>query len=342
MCRRWGWAAALALLWANPLAAQGQAEALRRVEAQLDSMRGVAELRASALAAASATDTAVAGRLRVTTSVPLRPLAQAAADQAWALLVRRFGASVTSRATIPVIQFGDATSSPLAGADTSEVARGFERLASDAIWRHQGALFAEWLRGNVPGVEFPASDRAVIAEELLRTPARSNRACYQGDAAACAVSLGLRVGPDTLAEWYLPEAWPRLATMVGGQLSGLETVSKQQCEQAGDSAACRAILTPAHVLLPVSVGGRRFLLQEALDVGGDGAFERLTSAGDLALADRLSNAAGLPLDSLLTRWSTAIRAGAPHGPAQPSWELFLAAAWSALLLLVVLGGPRWR
>jgi hypothetical protein len=324
------------------LAAQGQAEALRRVEAQLDSMRGVAELRANALAAASATDTAVAGGLRVTTSAPLRPLAQAAADQAWALLVRRFGASVTSGATIPVIQFGDATSSPLAGADTSEVARGFERLASDAIWRDQGALFAEWLRGNVPGVEFPASDRAVIAEELLRTPARSNPACYRGDTAACAVSLGLRAGPDTLTEWYLPESWPRLATMVGGQLSGSETMAQQQCEASGDLAACRTILTPAHVLPPVSVGGRRFLLQEALDVGGDGAFERLTAAGNIPLADRLADAAGMPLDSLLARWSASIRAATPRGPARPAWELLLAAAWSAVLLAVVLGGPRWR
>ncbi|MEZ4412956.1 MAG: hypothetical protein R2910_08240 [Gemmatimonadales bacterium] len=332
----------IALLWANPVAAQDQASALLRVEAQLDSIGRVAERRDSVFAAASRTDTAVAGGLRVATPRQFRPLAQAAADQAWALLVRRFGTSVTSRATIPVIQFGDASSAPSPDADTSEIARSLEQSASQAIWRQQGEAFTEWLGGNLSGVELPASDRAIIAQELLRIPARPNRACYQGDAAACAVSLGLRAGPDTLAEWYLPEAWPRLATMVGGQLSGLETVSKQQCEQTGDSAACRAILTPAHVLLPVSVGGRRFLLQEALDAGGDGAFERLTSAGDLALADRLSNAAGLPLDSLLSRWSTAIRAGAPHGPARPAWELFLAAAWSALLLAVVLGGPRWR
>jgi len=130
--------------------------------------------------------------------------------------------------------------------------------------------------------------------------------------------------------------------MVGGQLSGRETVARQQCTVSGDPAACRAILTPAHVLLPVGVGGRRILLQEALDAGGTGAFERLTSAGDLALADRLSNAAGMPIDSLLSRWSAAIRAQTPRGPARPAWELLLAAAWSAVLLAAVLGGPRWR
>lgn len=342
MCRRWAWAVAAALLWTQPLAAQSQAEALRRVEAQLDSMQRVDRLRDSVFAAASRTDTAVAGGLRVSTSRQFRPLAQAAADHAWPRLVLRFGASVASRATIPVFQFGDVNAFPPADADTSEVAREFERLASDAIWREQGALFTEWLRGNVPGAGFSASDRAVIAQELLRTPARPNRACFQGDVAACALSLGVRAGPDMLGEWYLPETWPRLVTMVGGQLSGRETVAREQCVASGDLAACRVILTPARVMLPVGIGGRRYLLQEALAAGGDGAFERLTSTGDLALADRLSNAAGMPLDSLLARWSTSIRAATPRGPARPAWELLLAAAWSAVLLAAVLGGSRWR
>ena len=343
MCRRWVWVLASGLLWTRPLAAQDPAETLRRVEAELDSMRRVAELGDRVLAAASRTDTAVAGGLRVTTSRQFRLLAQAAADQAWALLVHRFGASVASQATLPVLQFGgDANASPPADADTSEVARGFARMASDAIWRQQGALVSEWLHGNVPGAELTASDRAVIARELLRIPARPNEDCFRGDAAACAVSLGIGAGPNTLVEWYLPETWPRLAMMVGGQLSGRETVARQQCTVSGDPAACRAILTPAHVLLPVGVGGRRILLQEALDAGGTGAFERLTSAGDLALADRLSNAAGMPIDSLLSRWSAAIRAQTPRGPARPAWELLLAAAWSAVLLAAVLGGPRWR
>jgi len=342
MCRRWKWTAAFAVFCATPLAAQDQAETLGRVEAELDSLQRVADLRDSIFAAASTSDTAVAGGLRVTTSRQFRPLAQAAADQAWARLVRRFGASAASQATIPVLQYGDADHSPPADADTSEVARGFERLASDAIWRHQGALVSDWLRGHVPGVALSASDRTVIAQELLRTPARPNRDCFRGDAAACAVSLGIHAGPDTLLDWYLPETWPRLVTMVGGQLSGRETMARQQCAATGEPAACRAILTPARVMLPVGIGGRRFLLQEALAVGGDGAFERLTSTGDLALADRLANAAGVPLDSLLVRWSASVRAETPRGPARPVWELLLAAAWSAVLLAVVLGGSRWR
>ena len=342
MCRRWVWLLPAVLWWTGPVAAQDRAAALRRVEARLDSIRHVGEVRDSLFAAASMTDTTVVGGLRIVSPRRYQPIAQAAAVQAWAALERRFGAAVTARASIPMLQFGDARSSPSRSADTSEVARSFARSAADAIWRQQGPLFTDWLRGNVPGVEFSPSDRTAIAQELLRIPARTNRACYGGDAAACAVSLGIRAGPDTLAEWYPAETWPRLATLAGGHLSGLETTAKQRCKDSGDPTACRTILTPAHLLLPVSVGGRRFLVQEALEAGGDGAFGRLTAPGNIALEDRLSNAAGIPLDSLLAGWSASIRAETPRGPAQPAWELLLAAAWSAVLLAAVLGGPRWR
>jgi len=333
----------MAVAWASPLVAQDQAAALRRVEARLDSVQAVARRRDSLSAAASANDTVVVGGLRVAIPRELRPITQAAAAQAWRALERRFGASVVAQASIPVLRFGDASSAPSESVDTSEVARAFEQSAADAIWRQQGPLFTDWLRGNVlPGRELSASEKAVIAQELVVIPARSNLACHRGDAAACAVSLGLRVGPDTLAEWYPPGAWPRLAGMVGGQLSGLENEARRECEATGNPAACRAILTPGHILWPVSVGGRRLLVQEALTAGGAGAFERLMPAGDRDLGGRLADAAGIPLDSLLGQWSAALRTGTTHGPARPTWELLLAAAWSALLLMAALGGSRWR
>lgn len=332
----------MAVAWASPLVAQDQAAALRRVEARLDSVQAVARRRDSLSAAASANDTVVVGGLRVAIPRELRPIAQAAAAQAWGSLERRFGASVAAWASIPVLRFGDANSSPSESADTSEVARAFEQSAAAAIWRQQDPLLTDWLRGNVPGRELSASEKAGIVQELVVVPARSNLACHRGEAAACAVSLGLRVGPDTLAEWYPPGAWPRLAGMVGGQLSGLENEARRECEATGNPAACRAILTPGHVLWPVSVGGRRLLVQEALDAGGVGAFERLTAASGRDLGGRLASAAGIPLDSLLGQWSAVLRTGTTHGPARPTWELLLAAAWSALLLVATLGGSRWR
>ena len=342
MYRRWLLGVSLAILSAGPLAAQDQAAVLRRMEAQLDSMQRVVELRDSMNKRASSSDTVVAGGLRIATSPKFLALATAAAEAARRGLEARFGAAVTARVRIPVIQFGGAHSPVSPRADTSVVARGFERMATDAIWRQQGTLFTGWLRGSVPGTESTPSDWSLLAEELQQTPARPNRACFEGAPAACAIALGLRLGPDTLAEWYAPDTWPRLAKLVWDSPPGRDRMARQRCIDSGDETACRIILTPSRILLPVSVGGRRRLIQQALEAGGAGAFERLIAPGDRRLDDRLSDAAGLPIDTLLARWSAAVRAEAPHGPARPAWELLLGLAWSAVLLAAVLGGPRWR
>jgi len=342
MCSRWFRGLLVPVLWAGTLAAQDQAAVLRRMEARLDSMHRVVELRDSAYARASTSDTVVAGALRIATSPRLRSLAQAAADQAWRRLEARFGASVAERADIPVLDFGGANSSAPLNADISVIARGFENAVSEEIWRQQDIVSMVWLRGNASYEESSASDRRIIAEELVRTPALPNQACFLGDASACAVALGIRLGTDTLAQWYPPDTWPRLAALVGGQLTGLESIARQRCVSSGDTGACRTILTPVRLTLPVGVAGRRFLLRLALETGGVGAFERLTTHGDATLEERLSNAAGLPIDTLLTRWSAAIRAAPTRGPARPAWELLLGAAWTALLLAAVLGGSRWR
>ncbi len=199
-----------------------------------------------------------------------------------------------------------------------------------------------WLRGNPPGDEFSVSDLRIVALELVQRPARSNQGCFEGDPAACATSLGLRLGPDTLADWYPPETWPRLATLVGGYLPGAETIAKERCARSGEESACRTILTPSRVTPPVSIGGRRFLAQLALEAGAAESFRRSGGDGGLSLEDQLSSTAGVSLDTLLSRWSAAVRTAPLRGPARPVWELLLGIAWSGLLLLVIVGAPRWR
>jgi hypothetical protein len=180
-----------------------------------------------------------------------------------------------------------------------------------------------------------------LAAELLRTPARPNRACYAGETMACAAALGIHVGPDTLDEWFERSTWPRLAGMVYGELNGLERVARQRCMDSGDLSACRSILTPARVLPPVSVIGRQYLVQLALESGGASAFERLTADPGATIEQRLAGAAGVPIDTLLERWSAGLRA-APRSPAASYQELLLGLAWSGLLLAMALRGSRWR
>lgn len=327
--------------WGGSLAAQEPAAVLQRMEERLDSMQRVVDARASAAVLASSTDTVVAGGLRIITSSGLRRMAQAGADEAWQNLVGQFGPSVAARATIPAIQFGTAGATVPRNADIGQLARGFEQAAAQAIWRTQGADVLSWLRGNVPTGGISPADVGDLAAELLRTPARPNRACFAGEAKACASTLGLRVGADTLDEWFEPSTWPRLADMVGGGLDRLEAAARERCMNQDDLPSCRSVLTPRRLLPPIGASGRQYLVQLALESGGDSAFERLTADPGITMELRLAAAAGVPADTLLNRWSAGLRA-VPRGPALPGGELLLWIAWSGLLLAMVLGGSRWR
>jgi hypothetical protein len=226
-------------------------------------------------------------------------------------------------------------------ADIRQLARGFEQAAAQAIWRTQGADVLSWLGGTVPTGGISPSEVGDLAAELLRTPARPNRACFAGEAKACASTLGIRVGTDTLEEWFEPGTWPRLAEMLGGELNGPDRAARQRCMQQNDLPACRSVLTPGRVLPPVSTAGRQYLVQLALESGGPSAFERLTADTGVSIEHRVAAAAGVPTDTLLNRWSAALRA-VPRGPAVPGGELLLWFAWSGLLLAMALRGSRWR
>lgn len=330
--------------WGGSLPAQEPAAVLQRMEERLDSMERARALRDSLAHGADYGDTVVAGGLRIATSPRLRPLALAAGEEAWQILVTRFGRSATVPGALPVTTFGSSWSAVpkrIRGRRVRELARGFEQSGAQWIWQTQGAGVLDWLRGGVPAGTISQSDVGDLAAELLRTPARPNRACYTGETMACAAALGLRVGADTLAEWFEPTTWPRLAGMVYGELNVLERVARQRCMDQGDLSACRSVLTPARVLTPVGSLGRRYLVQLALESGGVSAFERLTADTGVALEHRLASAAGVPIDTLLNRWSASLRA-IPRGPAAPPQELLLGLAWSGFLLAMALRGSRWR
>jgi hypothetical protein len=323
------------------LAAQEPAAVLQRMEERLDSMQQARALRDSLAHRTDYGDTVVAGGFRIATSQRFRPLALAAGEEAWKSLVTRFGSSVMVQGALPVTTFGGSRSTVPKRPRVEELARGFEQGGAQWIWQTQGAAVLGWLGGGVPTGTISPADVGDIAADLLRTPARPNRACYAGETMACAAALGIHLGTDTLDTWFEPSTWPRLAGMVYGELNGLERAARQRCMDQGDLSACRSILTPARVLPPVGVLGRQYLVQLAFESGGASAFERLTADPGVTIEHRLAAAAGVPIDTLLNRWSASLRA-VPRGPAAPPQELLLGLAWSGILLAMALGGSRWR
>ena len=83
------------------------------------------------------------------------------------------------------------------------------------------------------------------------------------------------------------------------------------------------------------------LLLAALSAGGPGAWPRLRAAADSGIRTALAAAAGMPLDSLLSRWRVGLLSLRPT--ANPlSYPVAIAALiWSVALLAGALGASRW-
>lgn len=335
-------AVGMTLLGAAPVAAQDSLAMLTQMEARLDSLRRAAALADSLAAPSVVTDTVIAGGLRVATSPGLRPFVEAAAAEAWDSLEARFGTSALAAQALPVILFGGPSTVIPESMDRHELARGLEGAIAQSIWRRQDPLLTSWLLGSFPTGNVLEEDLQSIASELARRPARPNARCLRGEASACAVALGLRVGPDPLSEWYAENIWPRLAEMSESSLTGRDALLRDRCSARQDMTACREVLTPHRIAPPVSTRGRRLLVELALEAGGAGAFDRLTADTGGTLEQRLEAAAVMPADTLLSRWTASVAAAIPGSPAPGRGEFLLVLAWSATVMMMTIRGSRWR
>lgn len=330
------------LLWALPVTAQDSPARLVLMEARLDSLRRAAARADSLAFDLVGTDTVVAGGVRVATSPALRPLVQAAADEAWDRLEARFGVEALAVEALPPVRFGGPESVSPRFVDRHELARGIEGAVAQAVWRREAGPFTDWLRGSFPTGDLEEADLEFIAGELARRPARPNLPCLRGEASACGVALGLRPVADTLAEWYPEAAWPRLADWMEASLIGEDAELRDRCSGMQDLVACRAVLTPHRIAPPISGRGRRVLVELALSMGGTGAFDRLTADAGGTIEQRLEAAAGVPFETLLSTWTASVTAAIPGSPGPAGGESLLVLAWSAVVAMLAIRGSRWR
>ncbi len=124
------------------------------------------------------------------------------------------------------------------------------------------------------------------------------------------------------------------------------TGKAQRACVAGDLDACGYAVWLRESRDPSLGGGypafvRADLLLTALEVGGPGAWRRLTAAADSSVEQALAAAAGLPADSLLARWRGQLLAMRPTQTPLASGGVLLGVAWVALLLLGTAGIAKW-
>lgn len=206
---------------------------------------------------------------------------------------------------------------------------------------------ADWLGAALRPTLRPQDERAAVFVQLVTAPSEAVRACFLGDIARCKDVLQIGDSTGLLARWYVTPA--EREALVTESFSdyfarGTTAPSLQRCAQHHDDA-CTALLQslpPGTLPRPLAHPARMLLVREALDTGGREAYRRLTARPSAPIREKLSNAAGMDIDSLVVRWRNDVLAARPKPLALPWWAGFAAIGWTAFFGFCALRSSRWR
>lgn len=234
-------------------------------------------------------------------------------------MVRRFGAAVrivgdTSRPRMEMVR--RAIGRRLGAHDL--VPQLTTLVDAFALDRADSALSVWTLARRLPMGEPNAEEWTDAYLDLATSESFTLRQCGRGVANACLLSLGIVSDAATSVEtWYAPEDYRPLVREVGytfaSRQSPTEMEAVRACINRHDIASCQTVVTrmpPARVPAPLGAEARRTFLDEVFRAGGEGAYERLLVTPG-TVRERLSAAAGLPLEQVATRWRERVMRSRP-------------------------------
>lgn len=300
-------------------------------------------------------DTIRVGALTIVTNASPLPLREAAA-RAWPLIESVYGVDARQLEQRPYVivpvdpdtsverpRWHNGTEIPW---DQDVVSLTLLLLATVPIAPADTAL-QNWLGGPVRPLIHADLERADVYVRLVTAPSQASRHCLIGDLSACRDALDLLEWGDRLARWY-PSARERRSLLKTFTLysfeGGTQVPMLRACAEGSDSA-CTALLRslpPGSLPRPLSYDARATLVSDALRLGGPAAYRRLMASARLPIADRLSAAGGMAIDSLLARWRAEILAARPLPVSLPPRGLWIALGWTLLFAVCGLRSSRWR
>jgi hypothetical protein len=206
---------------------------------------------------------------------------------------------------------------------------------------------ADWLGAALRPTLRPQDERGAVFVQLVTAPSAAVRACFLGDIARCKDVLQVGDSTGLLARWYVTPA--EREALVTESFSdyfarGATAPSLQSCRQHHDDA-CTALLQslpPGTLPRPLAHPARMLLVREALDAGGREAYRRLMARPSAPIGEKLSNAAGMDIDSLVVRWRNDVLAARPRPLTLPWWAGFVAIGWTVFFGFCALRSSRWR
>lgn len=356
MSRPWTWLT-IAVLAVRPAFGQdpvlrARSDSLRREWRQANALAGLQDSLRLATRLAGR-DTIRAGTLTIIANPSPLPLAQAAA-QVWPVIDRYYGPAAEAFSQRPFL---------IQAIDPDTAARPGIPLGMEVLWNLDATQVAQlllnmadlttldprlhdWLGGPLTPRIDSGPRRVRVYVQLVTAPSRGVRRCFLGDLDACRDALSLTNAPDMVPRWYGPEERRRLVTTeYNGFLDhGSRHIAFRSCAAGSDSACVELLAALPHGSLspPLDAEARGVLLDLAILEGGRSTFQRLLAGQDSAMGSRLAAAAGIPEDSLLARWRTAVLRARPAPVSLPPWGAWFALGWAVLFATCGLRSSRWR
>jgi hypothetical protein len=328
----------LAHLWVETREAAARADSLRRSGVRIDTVAAgpvlllaPPEERGAVEAAARVVGERLPAALQADTAL-LRARAFFVFSDEWREPVPRF-----DRRRVNTVVFHHES-------DAADIARRIiEKLEATAALEADEDT-REWLGNRVPLRPSRPQELTRVYVELATGASLAVRECYLGDLEGCADALVLTAPEDPVGEWYAPQGRRELVLRLWQRFRRTDP-RRVQCVDAGVDGACAELLRsvqPEYLPPPLSREARRALTALALETGADGAYQRFLHAPTPDVDARLTNAAGVPRDSLLAGWRAAVLAARPEPTTitrSVGWTAFL---WIVVFAVAAARSSRWR
>jgi hypothetical protein len=234
-----------------------------------------------------------------------------------------------------------------APASAAAIANGLAAIVEQRAMQGVDSALAAWVMvGRAP--LRPTSDVEVADAyvEYATTESAVVRRCRARDILACLDALGIDSSAGSrLDRWYTVNDYRAMVRVAAPAREDSAAVAAWiNCRRNGEEASCAIAaraLPNARVPLPLSASLRFGFLREVLDAGGDGAFDRLVASSG-TVRERLTAAAGEPLDRTVARWLDRLESSRPQRMPIPATLLAASLGWSGVILgLALIRRTSW-
>ncbi|HEX4561571.1 MAG TPA: hypothetical protein VH113_07035, partial [Gemmatimonadales bacterium] len=247
-------------------------------------------------------------------SIPLRE----AATRAWSILSSTYGHRASSLVQQPIhltVVFSARQHVLVAsgrrvphGASVDELERTLLGIAGQPAIDPR---LSNWLGNTVQPVFDTGATRSNVYVQLVTAGSIAALNCFQGAPASCVTALQLSEDSDFVLTAF-DAAGRRQAAARSSARSRLEPADLPaftRCVDERVDSACVAFLRAlgqAQIPRPLGVEARNLLVSTALEMGGAGAFDRLTGDSTASVSERVSLAAGASIDRVVDTWRSNV------------------------------------